>query len=463
MSALVAHALFAVSIALTYRVKEKENPTPIITRPRRVSSTGVPYVPDSDSPLTQLQELEKSRSRVYYFFRETDLDRGIDYTILALRPLGLLRPAKDVIILPDHPKFRQAWKAFVKFLGYEEWQVIWVTTSEACVMQDLPVQGHVSMLQQAAKRLRDIYEKPKDFLVFPYIVTENLYDACQLMLLTVIGDRIACIPNKASIYDLFVPKRAKWLVPKGAVCSAEELLENYAELSGDCGDGEHRSKKKFLIKPCNGQGGMSITRVSTYAEAKLAMGDYIAAQQLYVDSDMSVAYGMMSDVNAYNIEEEIQGVEKTIVVVSIGATIVAISDQLSNGFTHIGNVVPSTASQDVIDECVAATQSIQSQINLQGFWGLDFVVAPDKDGHLRPVVVDLNVGRLCGGHYPYLFAKNHGLTFASYVSGHVPDNMSDEDRQNLKESIHTAGVWQPESGIAYAALNRRIEYVLEQK
>ena len=63
-----------------------------------------------------------------------------------------------------------------------------------------------------------------------------------------------------------------------------------------------------------------------------------------------------------------------------------------------------------------------------GFWGLDLVIAPGPDGKLRPVLVDLNVGRLCGGHYPYLFAKNNNVTFKSYLSYHVPDNLSEEER-----------------------------------
>jgi len=412
---------------------------------------------------------------VYYFFRETDLDRGIDYSILCIRPLGLLRVAKDIIILPDHPKIRHAFAGFVTFLGYEEWQAIWIVgTDEPSVLKDGSVEEHISMLQQASKRLQEIYEKPKDFLVIPYIVTDHLYEACQQMKLTVIGDLISCIPNKASIYDLVVPDAAEWAVPNGVVCTAEELLERFEALSADIKEAEQGSSllpieqvltkeaKKFLIKPCNGQGGNSISKVSTYAETELAMKEYIAAQRKFRDTEMSVQYGMMSDVNAYNLEEEVQGVEKTVVVVSIGPTVVAISDQMANGFTHIGNAAPSTVDQHVLDVCVEAAHSIQAQINLQGFWGLDFVIAPGPNGRIRPVVVDLNVGRLCGGHYPYLFAKNNGVAFKSYVSLHVPDNLSEEDRLKIKESVHTAGVWKPESGVAYAALNRRIEYVLDK-
>jgi len=475
MSDLLAPVLFAASVALIYQAKSKNDFTPIINRPRRVSSSGVPFVPDTGSPLTQLQEFEKSRSRVYYFFRETDLDRGIDYSILCIRPLGLLRAAKDIILLPDHPQIRYAFSGFVKFLGYEEWQVIWIAdTDEPSILKDGTAEEHITMLQTASKRLQEIYEKPKDFLVIPYIVTENLYEACQQMKLTVMGDRIACIPNKASIYELVVPEGAEWAVPNGVVCTAEELLEQYEALTADSkGEAQTESKvpmeqvllmepKKYLIKPCNGQGGNSISKVSTYAETEAAMKEYIAAQQKYQDTDMSVQYGMMSDVNAYNLEEEVQGVQKTVVVVSVGATVVAVSDQMANGFTHIGNAVPSTVDQHVLDVCVESARAIQAQINLQGFWGLDFVIAPGPNGKLRPVVVDLNVGRLCGGHYPYLFAKNNGVTFKSYVSLHVPDSLSEEDRLKIKETVHNAGVWKPESGVAYAALNRRIEYVLDK-
>ena len=158
------------------------------------------------------------------------------------------------------------------------------------------------------------------------------------------------------------------------------------------------------------------------------MHAYIAAQQKFVDTEISLTYGMMSDVNAYNLEEEVQGVQATVVVVCIGATVVAISDQMANGFTHIGNVVPSTVDQHVLDVCVASAKAVQAQINLQGFWGIDFVIAPGPNGNLRPVLVDLNVGRLCGGHYPYLFAKVNNVVFKSYVSLHVPDNLSEEER-----------------------------------
>lgn len=203
MNDVLAPVLFAFSAACVLQAQNINNkelqPVPIINRPRRVSSSGVPYVPDTGAPLTQLQEFEKSRSRLYYFFRETDLDRGIDYTILCIRPLGLLRAAKDIIVLPDHPKIRHAFAGFVSYLGYEEWQAIWIPDSdndEPAVLKDGSVADHITMLQLASRRLQEVYEQPKDFLVIPYCVSDSLYEACQQMQLTVMGDRISCIPNK---------------------------------------------------------------------------------------------------------------------------------------------------------------------------------------------------------------------------------------------------------------------------
>lgn len=52
-------------------------------------------------------------------------------------------------------------------------------------------------------------------------------------------------------------------------------------------------------------------------------------------------------------------------------------------------------------KCERITSILQKILSYECFWGCDFLIS--KEG--EPLLIDINFGRVCGGHYPRLFGN----------------------------------------------------------
>ena len=72
-----------------------------------------------------------------------------------------------------------------------------------------------------------------------------------------------------------------------------------------------------------------------------------------------------------------------------------------NAFSGITNV--KKLRNEILNNCKDIIKIIKKKFNLQGYWGVDFLVDKNKNVYLN----DINAGRLNGSHPPKYFIKNN--------------------------------------------------------
>ena len=126
-----------------------------------------------------------------------------------------------------------------------------------------------------------------------------------------------------------------------------------------------------------------------------------------------------------------ENVQMTIGTTCWGSEVLSVWDQVQSGFCHIGNLYPSTTDPAVQEAATLICQKLASLLGIDCPWGIDAVLTKDHNGKTQLSVVDVNVARFCGGHYPSLFGQAHGITMkcwlASKSSDAVPELLLNSD------------------------------------
>ena len=335
---------------------------------------------------------------VWYWFREKDCERAPDNADFSIRPLGILRPARDVAILPDAPLFRDAWAFFqLHRPDLQPWQAVFLN----CATLEDDASTHESALAAISEIQHHLIPRGTGSLtISPYLVTDALKTVCKACSLNIkiFGDDVVGAIDKAMLHPAptasatfaFVPGVR---TPKGFSCVNKAELERAYKLL--CGAGVRRA----VFKPTFTQGGIDASQADIDA---LPIAEILS--QLGENAE---AYGYTASSSIFMLEEYIDtepGMPSP-AAFCLNSQVLPVCDQIigAASFVHGGNEFPSTLPSPLVKKCRAAMTALRDEwSHLKGFWGVDFVI----DRHTQePVLVDLNMSRPNGNHPALIHAS----------------------------------------------------------
>jgi len=333
----------------------------------------------------EYQDLVSAPCLVWYFFRE-DLDRGTDYASLCTRPLALLRPGKDLVVLADTPENRSAWLLARQTFHLDELQAIW---------RPYPVlPDDATEHQRLAAHVKE--EKGSVALLVPYVCTRRFREQCRACQVNYVGDPFEEAPNKSFFHSTGCPTgrvgRVLYKPARGGTCSSGADILAFYQLLSTAG------VRKMLLKPACAQSGAGIIELSDVCSH---------AASISLDNDLGVSFEL-SPEQPWVLEELVE-LEATIVLTMFGPTFLSMTEQIADKYHHLGNhYCPGKWPEDVRIAAELLARDIWHVFEFTGPWGLDVGVVTGADS-IELIPLDLNAGRFCGGHYPTLYFDLHGV------------------------------------------------------
>lgn len=312
-----------------------------------------------------------------------DTDRA-DQWYIGARTLPLVRPQKDVIVLPGGNRQIQEFAEFcVHTLGLMREQVLWTTGTNYLMDNDIKEELLARIQHQI---------NPGGCEIIPYSVTEPFLRWAAQIGAPIFGDDekwARIYSNKGILHPNAIPQlRDPSLpllqeeicgirLPRGYTCTTkEELIVSYELLQAD-------GVEKFILKPAVGTTGEGILLVDTKSqiiEYAFPMGAVVFEERLRIDTDEQ---GKNISPSIQYFGRKLQG---------------GVTDQTFKGVAYEGNVVPSATSPKFQKELLEMARRIILWLQPRGPGGFDFLSVQG-----RPVLVDPNVGRFTGAHPAKIF------------------------------------------------------------
>lgn len=356
-------------------------------------------------PKMESVALNESRNRIWCQSPRIEYRLQTQRYNLPSRCIGLLRPGRDIIVLPGgHEPTKEYWEFAKDVLGFDDDQAIFTTGDSFCLDHDM---DDIVL----AKLRSNIQTSGTDWTFVPYMVTAQFEEwATKLgdLNLAVFGEELSWVNKFGSkgilhrhIQTLDVPSIIEDIDPnirvaKGYNCSTvEDLLEAYRLL--DC--------KQVVVKPVFGAAGEGILFLSSAEQLKMydfPMGE-ISLEE-FLDLDKAADGLVLSPAMHYN-----EGV-------LLGKDLV---DQIMVGTSYMGwrkSEVPKSF-QKAADRYL---QTFIQHINPKGPGGVDFLSVKGL-----PVLSDINTGRFNGAHFPKLFISRWAPGSAFYCWKAAPSAIVD--------------------------------------
>jgi hypothetical protein len=328
--------------------------------------------------------------RVFIHTPTPDTERpGFNDTLryyYASRAIPLLTPVQDIVVLPKGDEcLVQFWNWACCFLGYKNSQVIWTTGKTFSlyseldeVQQQLPSNEELEVIPHTNHTVLKLWcEKHKyklkgDNTVWKHSCGHKGILHQQKEQLAALG--IPILPG------IFVPNRNNIVA-----CYKQFMKELHLKNSTD-------HTPDVYVKPVLGTSGRGIKVLHS-------LNDAMEYQQHSADMDCPYLIEEAKKIDHYP-----DGTCSTPSVIWNGTDVITCSDQItSDDVKFLGNEHPPRCSDKVKDLCRAATHRLLEYIQPQGYGGVDFIVS---DG--EPYMVDINAGRLCASHHPFLTLQKFG-------------------------------------------------------
>lgn len=307
-----------------------------------------------------------------------------DQWYIGARTLSLVRPGKDLIILPGENRQTQEFANFcISALGLTADQILW-TSGKSYLMDD-------DIRKELLARLeRQI--NPREWEIIPYSVTEPFLRWASQTGAPIFGDDerwVRTYSNKSilhpnAIHELRDPllpllseEVAGLRLPRGYTCTTAKELARALDLLRAAG------VQKFILKPVVGTTGEGILLIETKNQIKdyaFPMGAVVLEECLEIDIDA-------------------QGRKISPSVQYLGQKLSAdVTDQTFKDVAYEGNIIPSATSLEFQHELLEMAKRVVRRLAPQGPGGFDFLSVRGK-----PVLVDPNVGRFTGAHPAKIF------------------------------------------------------------
>ena len=324
---------------------------------------------------------------------------------LPSRCIGLLRPGRDIIVLPGgHEPTKEYWEFAKDVLGFDEDQAIFTTGDSFCLDHDFDdvVLGKLRSAIQASD---------KQWTFVPYMVTKEFEGWATKMSdlnLAVFGEDLEWVNKFGSkgilhrhIQSLDEPGIIEMIDPnirvaKGYTCSTvDDLIQAYKLIDA----------KMVVVKPVFGAAGEGILFLNTEEQLRMydfPMGDVCLEE--FLDLDKAADGLVLSPAMHYN-----EGV-------LLGKDLV---DQIMVGTSYMGwrkSEVPKSF-QKTADRYM---QTFMQHIKPKGPGGVDFLSVKGL-----PVLSDINTGRFNGAHFPKLFINAQAPGSAFFCWKAAPSNVVD--------------------------------------
>lgn len=405
-----------------------------------------------------------SPNTVVVWFFNTGAERDVgDATERACRPLTLLRPNKDIIVLPmGSTVVQDLWAWACDTLGYQLWQAVWVpfdmeslpwpadkrARMYETVVTALRTMPLVSATASAAMTAAEtggtlaagVEERPEMILV-PFRKPKKLVEFCDAAGIHVFGDLSDGLLQKDVLHPrpsaelkedsplvghLLHPESREPLpirVPRGFTCfDKDELTWGVVAMK--------RAGLRVVLKPSWGSSGDGIILDFT--------------EELLKD------YTWNPELGPVGIEEFIDADRKSdgslllpVIHCLARSQFGDIVEQLITGTTsYNGTASPCKVEDSVRGKVDRATSLLADTLDMQGFWGVDYLL---QDG--EPVLIDLNSGRPNGGHVPKIFS-------ARFAPG-KPFYFWKEKRTPIDTRVHTIYGNLIDRGLAFNKTTKR--------
>ncbi|MBI5421112.1 MAG: hypothetical protein HZA35_02245 [Parcubacteria group bacterium] len=307
-----------------------------------------------------------------------------DQWYIGARTLPLVRPQKDIIILPGGNNQTQQFAEFcTRILGLTANQVLW-TTGKNYLMDD-------DIKEELFDHIQYVMNQ-NDWEIIPYSVTEPFLRWATLVNTPIFGDNeqwVRIHSNKSILHPNAITSARDPLLPllmenvddirlpRGYACTTNDELNIAYDLL------RANNVKNLILKPAVGTTGEGIIPIDSrlqIVEYSFPMGTVVLEERLQIDTD----------VHGKNISPSIQYVGKKI----LGN----VTDQTFKGVAYEGNSMPSTTSPEFQRELLGMVRKILAWLKPYGPGGFDFL---SVDG--KPVLIDPNVGRFTGAHPAKIF------------------------------------------------------------
>ena len=342
----------------------------------------------------QYKKFLEAKTRVFYTFCES-VDRGPKMLGIDCRPLGLLRQGVDMIVLRDTASNRDEWRKAKTSFGYSEDQVIWKPSDVDWL---LSTQAEVEEVLSLISSRVSCHE---GVVIVPRVVTPEFVAACNAHKFDFVGTLVnyhegkSCLhTNKKVKDDLKFTHCGVSVNPlRGVTGITKENLMKAIQMLRDSG------VKKALFKPKEFEGGVGVQLIDLLDDNEGI-------------SNVPAQYSEMEWI----LEEFIDNVQLTVGVTCWGSEVLAVNDQIQSGFCHTGNLFPSTATTEFQEACKIVCRKLAFLLDIDCPWGIDAVFYTNENGEGQLSVVDFNVARFCGGHYPSLFGEAQGIPIKSWLT-----------------------------------------------
>ncbi len=309
---------------------------------------------------------------------EKDSDWADQWYIPA-RTLPLVRPRKDVVVLPGGNDQIREFAAFcARELGFDPAQIKW-TSGRRYLLDE-------GICAELLPELRKITGHGR-WTVIPYSVTPQFRAWSKEIGAAVFGDTESFVErfgNKGILHPEIGAPKPRFalgnrvpglLIPKGFICASQPALR------GAWGRLKDAGVDSLLLKPIYGATGEGIIRIANKEALEgyeFPMGPVALEELLPAETTCSVQFNGT-------------------------AVFGAVTDQFVNGWCWEGNMAPSSMPPRLTTYTMMSASRILASLGeegLRGPGGFDFVIARD-----RPYLVDVNLGRFTGAHIPKLFRE----------------------------------------------------------
>jgi len=388
-----------------------------------------------------LDEVDASQSPhtvVCYMFNTGAEESEGEATERACRPLTLLRPNKDIIVLPMGSTIVQdLWAWACDALGYQLWQAVWVPFDFSALpyptqqreklyelvvaaLRTMPLVSATASFAAAAAEAGEALVSSTDdrpeLILVPFRKPKKLLELCEEAGIHVFGDVQDGLLQKDVLHPrpdamlkgnspltghLLHPESKEPLpirVPRGFTCF------NRTELAWAV-EAMEREGLRIVFKPSWGSSGKGILMNFTAADLEKLSWDPekgpVAVEE-YIDADRKSDGELLLPVIHCLARSQFGD----------------IVEQLITGTTsYNGTASPCRVEDMVRDKVDRATGLLADTLDMQGFWGVDYLL---KDG--EPILIDLNSGRPNGGHVPKIFCARFapGKPFLFWKEKHTP-------------------------------------------
>lgn len=318
------------------------------------------------------------RPRLFINFKFFFITKGVDKLLGNIdrcqRPIPMLRKNIDKIILIDHPDIRCLTRWYIKNDFLNEDQFLWIKVNKWDE-------------KKIEKKMIHLIKKHYHNIKATYIIhqlSNNIIKEIQ-KLIKKNGGRIGkdfIYPKKNCLYKTVTGKKPNFYignlvsVVKGYWCrNKRELNKAFVLL-------KKKGIEKMLIKPIGTSAGNGIEKADNLEDIekyKFLYGDVVLEEKKELYKILPAAH--------FKGHKQFLGVNAQVLN--------------GNAFSGITNV--KKLRSKILKKCKDIIKIIKKKFNLQGYWGVDFLVDKNKNVYLN----DINAGRLNGSHPPKYFIKNN--------------------------------------------------------